>query len=58
MATYAKPTPGEGAYKSPWLQAHFDKLASLKTGNEGLCLADVDGKGEGSLAVADATGNP
>ena len=56
MATYAKPTPGEGAYKSPWLQAHFDKLASLKTGNEGLCLADVDGKGEGSLVVADATG--
>ena len=56
MTTYAKPTPGEGAYKSPWLQAHFDKLASLKTGNEGLCLADVDGKGEGSLVVADATG--
>ena len=56
MATYAKPTPGEGAYNSPWLQAHFDKLASLKTGNEGLCLADVDGKGEGSLVVADATG--
>ena len=49
MATYAKPTPGEGARKSPWLQAHFDKLASLKTGNEGLCLADVDGKGEGLI---------
>ena len=45
-----------GGAKSPWLQAHFDKLASLKTGNEGLCLADVDGKGEGSLVVADATG--
>jgi len=56
MATYSKPSPGAGAYKSPWLHAHFDKLASLKTNNAGLCLADVDGKGESSLVVADAVG--
>ena len=34
----------------------FRQIGLLKTGNEGLCLADVDGKGEGSLVVADATG--
>ena len=45
--------PGDGGYRSPWLHAWFDKLANIKTGPTGVCMVDLEGRGEHSLLIAD-----
>ena len=46
-------SPGDAAYTSPWLHAHYDKLASIKTSSAGVALLDLDGSGEHALLCAD-----
>ncbi|KAJ1456008.1 ciliary BBSome complex subunit 1-domain-containing protein [Pelagophyceae sp. CCMP2097] len=48
-----KARPGEGGYVSPWLHAHSDQLASIKTNSAGCELVDLEGNGEHALLVAD-----
>ena len=51
------PPRGEAAfhrrYASPWLHAHYDRMASIKTSSAGTALLDLDGSGEHSLLCAD-----
>ena len=48
-----RPGPEDPGYKSPWLHAHYDKLASLETQSPLCALLDVDGTGEGAFVAAD-----
>lgn len=45
--------PGGTAYASPWLHAHYDKLASIRTGAQGVALLDLEGMGEHAFLCAD-----
>lgn len=49
----ASSKPGGGAYASPWLHAHYDKLASIRTSSAGVTLLDLHGSGEHALLCAD-----
>lgn len=43
--------------KSPWLHAHYDKLAGVRAYSSGVALVDTDGSGESALVVADHEGS-
>lgn len=53
MVGSTRAAPSDPAYKSPWLHAHYDKLAGIRAHSGGVALVDLDGSGEGALVIAD-----